>query len=180
MIKAFLKRGARKFGARYNYDPGYMLHVTDISTEAGLRLAALPFFAGYRKPPAAALVYAGAALASTLDGDCGPCVQLVVDMAIEGGVPREAVTACLRGSPESAGETGLGFRFAQAAIADTPELDALRAEIEALHGKEAVVAASFASASGRVYPVLKRGLGFGAVCAKVRIGNDSIGVTHPA
>ena len=180
MIKRWLKRTARRFGARYDYDVDYMLQVTDISTEAGLRLAALPVFAGYRKPKAAGAIYAGAALASTLDGDCGPCVQLLVDMALEGGVPRDDLLACLQGRPEEAGNCGLGFRFAQAAIADLDTLPALRDEIEALHGKEAVVAASFASASGRVYPVLKRGLGFGAVCAKVSVGNELIGVTHPA
>ena len=180
MIKAFLKRGARRFGARFNYDVSYMQHVTEVSAEAGLRLSALQVFAGYRGPPSARNVVAGAALASTLDGDCGPCLQLVADIAQASRVPREQIALCLRGQPEDAGDTGLGFRFALAAIADSDTLEALRAEIAGRYGEAAVVAAAFAASSGRVYPVLKRGLGYGAVCAKVSIGNETIGVTHPA
>ena len=114
------------------------------------------------------------------DGDCGPCLQLVADIAQASRVPREQIALCLRGHPEDAGDTGLGFRFALAAIADSDTLEALRAEIAGRYGEAAVVAAAFAASSGRVYPVLKRGLGYGAVCAKVSIGNETIGVTHPA
>ena len=180
MIKQFLKRSARRFGNRYDYDVSYMLGVTDISTEAALRLSALPFFSGYRGPKEAQNVWAGAVLASTMEGDCGPCVQLVVDMALEARVSAEGLSLCLSGQPERAGDIGLGFRFARASIADTVDLHPLRSEIESRFGKAAVVAASFGAASGRVYPVLKRGLGFGEVCAKISIGDELIGVSHPA
>ncbi|WP_050931998.1 hypothetical protein [Aestuariivita boseongensis] len=179
MIRAFLKRGFRRFEKRYNYDVGYMHYVADASTSAGLRLAALPFYGQFSGPEQGQAVWAGASLGSTVEGDCGPCVQLVVDMCLEHGVPAGALAHCLAGRPEAAGDLGLGFRFAQAAIADDPALDSLRHEIETRFGKATLVAASFAASSGRVYPVLKRGLGFGQICSKVAVSDRMIEVQQP-
>ena len=178
MIGFFLKRSIRRFAARYNYDAGHMEHVTNISTSAGLRLSALQAYSGYSGPKEARDVWAGAMLASTLEGDCGPCVQLVFDMAIEAQVPADQLILCLQGMADNAGEVGLGFRFARAAIADTSELDDLRREIQDRYGASAVIAASFAASSGRVYPVLKRGLGFAHTCSNVTFGNEVIRVAH--
>lgn len=176
MIRELLKIGFRRFGARYNYDTAYMTHIADTSTKAGLRLSALPFYSQFRGPKEAINVWAGAILGSTLDGDCGPCVQLVVDMALEAGVDADQLALCLQGKVMEAGDVGLGFRFSRAAIADAPDNADLRREIETRFGSEAVVAASFAASSGRTYPVLKRGLGFGQTCQRVNIKNEAMPV----
>lgn len=178
MIKHLLRMGIKKFSARYSYDASYMSHVVEHSTSAGLRLLALPLYGQFRGPEKALGIWAGAVVASTMEGDCGPCVQLVVDMALEAGVPAGQIELCLQGRAAEAGQMGLGFRFAQAAIADLPELEALRHEIEEGFGPEAVIAASFAASSGRVYPVLKRGLGYGHTCSRVSIENRMIEVAH--
>ena len=180
MIRRFLRNGAQKFGRRHGYDVSYMLHVIDGSTAAGLRLALFPLATQHAGPRTAGGLRAGAMLASTLDGDCGPCVQLVLDMASEGGVPPELLSLCVEGRSTEAGDVGLGFRFAQAAISGAPELEALRDEIEKRHGADAVTAASFAAASGRFYPVLKRGLGFAETCSRLRIGDRDVGVARQA
>lgn len=178
MIRHLLKQGFRRFGARYNYDPSYMLQVADSSARAGLGLSVLPIYAQYSGPKAARDVWAGAMIASTRDGDCGPCVQLVVDMAVEQGVPADQIVLCLQGKPVAAGDVGLGFRFSQAAISDSPDLDGLRDEIEQRFGASAVTAASFAASSGRIYPVLKRGLGYGQLCSRVTLAHETIEVGH--
>jgi len=168
MIAALLHRAAQRFQRRYDYDGSYMHEVIDASTGAGLRLAGFSMLSQYRGP--APQVWAGALLASTLDGNCGPCAQLVIDMAIEAGADPARLRACATGRADQAGATGLGFRFARAAIAGTPEADELRGQIAAKYGPQAVVAAGFAAASGRMYPVLKRSLGHGASCQKLDFG----------
>lgn len=178
MIRALLKTGFRRFGARYNYDTRYMNHIADTSTWAALRMSALPFYSQFRGPKDARAVWAGAMLGSTLDGDCGPCLQLIVDMAIEAGVSANLLVLCLEGDAHAAGDVGLGFRFSQAAIANAPDLDSLRQEIETRFGATAVTAASFAASSGRIYPVLKRGLGFGQTCSRVTIADETTKVVH--
>ena len=169
MLKWILHRMTRKFERAYDYDGTYMHEIIDSSAGAGLRLSALPFISGYRDGAPAEL-WAGAALASTLDGDCGPCAQLTVDFAIEAGVHPAALRACLAGEYEKADLAGLGFRFARAAISDDPETDTLRSEIVRRFGQRALVAVSFATASARAYPVLKRAMGHGAACRRLEVG----------
>jgi hypothetical protein len=174
MIRNFLHAQTRKMGRRYNYDVGYMHGLIDISPAAAIGLARLPNFYKYRGPTAGQAVWTGALLASTLEGDCGPCAQLVVDMALEGGADAACLQACAEGRPQEAGAIGLGFRFAMMAITGDPRADDLRREIEAEFGKKAAVSCALAAASGRIYPVLKRGLGHGQACMKLDFGGKVV------
>ena len=47
-------------------------------------------------------------------------------------------------------------------------IDALADEITHRFGRKTLVAASYGAASGRFYPVFKRGLGHGATCQRLR------------
>jgi hypothetical protein len=167
MLKWLLNRGAKKFSQRYNYDTTYMTAITSASTSAGMKLAAFPMVAQYRGPKRALEVWHGALLASTLDGDCGPCAQLAIDMAIEEGVAPHLLKLCVDGEPQNAGDVGLGFQFSQAIIAGDPDVQSLRDQIEYGFGRRALIAASFATASGRFYPVLKRALGEAEMCSRL-------------
>lgn len=167
MIRSFLHKGAQDFGAKYGYDTTYMHEIIDTSRSAGVRLALFPMVTRYSGPKQAMPVWFGALLASTLDGDCGPCAQLTIDMAVEAGADPDHLRLCATGQADQAGDTGLGFRFAKAAITDDPQADVLRGQIEAKFGKQAVVAAGFAAATGRMYPVLKRSMGWGKTCQRL-------------
>ena len=85
MIRKFLHAQARRFGRTFNYDVSYMHELIEISPGAAVTLSRLPQFYKYRGPKAGQPVWTGALLASTLEGDCGPCAQLVVDMALKAG-----------------------------------------------------------------------------------------------
>ena len=173
MIRSLLKTGYRRFGRRYGYDTGYMAHIADTSVSAGLRLTAFPADQPVSRPRAQSVGRrpAGDRRSKAI---AGPAPSLSVDMAIEAGVPADRFALCIQGRAEEAGDVGLGFRFAQAAIGDDPELDTLRTEIESRYGQAAVTAASFAASSGRMYPVLKRGLGFGHACSVLSVGNVKV------
>ncbi|MDA3859337.1 MAG: hypothetical protein PF480_14165 [Roseovarius sp.] len=171
VLRACLHRGFAKFGRENVYDTSYMQEVVAHWPAAGLRYMALPALSRMVGPEPE--IWAGAILASTLEGDCGSCAQLVCNEAVEMGVSAAMIAACLRRDFNAAGPVGLGFRFAEAAIAGRPEVDALRHEIRDAFGEQAAIAAAFAAASGRVYPVLKRGLGHGAACQKIVLcGSD--------
>ncbi|MEM7330414.1 MAG: hypothetical protein AAF437_16860 [Pseudomonadota bacterium] len=168
MIKWVLKRAARAFGRSYDYDVSYMLDVIDTSAGAGARLSAFPMISQYRGPKRGQAVWTGAIFASTLEGDCGPCAQLVIDMATEAGANAVDLQRCFEGDPHLAGDVGLGFRFAMAAIHGDLAADDLQTEIEAKYGRRTVIAAAFAAATGRFYPVFKRGLGYGHACTQLQ------------
>jgi len=111
MIRTLLHSGTRSFGKKYDYDVTYMHEVIDASTKAGLALTFLPMVTQYKGPEEARAVWAGALLASTLDGDCGPCGQLVVSFALEEGVDGDQLLAAMEGRFDEAGDVGLGFQF---------------------------------------------------------------------
>ena len=172
MIRWLLHKVFKKFGDAADYDTTYLHDITDVSTGAALRYLGLPLLSQMRDPVPD--VWAGAALASVLDGDCGPCVQLVVNNALDARVDPARIRACLTREFESAGDVGLGFRFAEAAIQDREELVSLRDEIIGKHGQKAVISASYAAATGRAYPVMKRGLGYGHVCRAVSVNGQVV------
>ena len=176
MIRHFLNAQARKFGRRFGYDVAYMEEIAEVSPGAAIALARLPGFYRYRGSPAGITVWTGALLASTLEGDCGPCAQLVVNMALAGGADAACLQACAEGRPEAAGAIGLGYRFARAAIAADLAADDLRREIEREFGRKAALSCAFAAASGRIYPVLKRGLGHGQACQRLDFGGKAVKV----
>ena len=168
VLRAFLGRGFAKFGREKAYDISYMQEVVTLWPVAGLRYMVLPAFSRMIGPTPE--IWTGAILASTLEGDCGSCAQLVCNDAVEMGVSATMIAACLRRDFKAAGPVGLGFRFAEAVIGGTPDVDVLRREIRDAFGERAAIAAAFAAASGRVYPVLKRGLGHGGACQKIVLG----------
>ena len=171
MLKRLLLMGVARFERMFDYDAGYMREVIEVSPRAALRLGGLSRVSGFQGPSKE--VWAGALLASSLEGDCGPCAQLVVDMAVKAGSRRTCCARRVAREFAAAGDVGLGFRFAEASIADDPEAETLRREIRAKHGAEAVIAAGFAAASGRAYPVFKRALGHGAACRRLQIGDGA-------
>ncbi len=173
MIRFFLNRKLRQFEAAFNYDASYMRDIIDVWPGAGARYVGLSMFSQMQGP--VPTVWAGALLASTLDGDCGPCAQLVADMALAAGVRADQLGACLARDFSSAGPAGLGFRFAEAAINDLPDLDGLRREITDTYGQKAAISAAYAAAAGRAFPVLKRATGHGTACQQIKLG----GVMHP-
>ena len=178
MIKRILHAMIRKFEREFGYDASYSHQIIDVSTSAGIRSFGLPMITQMKGPDTS--LWAGAGLASVLDGECGPCAQLVVDQAIQSGVPSEFLVACLRRDFPNAGTVGLGFRFAEAVISsDLSTADALRSEIESNHGKEALIAASYATAGHRTYPILKRALGFGIACQMLQIGDIELATVRP-
>jgi hypothetical protein len=174
MIREFLHAQINKFGRAFRYDVTYMHDIADISPGAAYKLSRLPHFYKYRGPKAGQPVWTGALLASTLEGDCGPCAQLVIDMALAGGADAETLQACAEGRPQDAGAMGLGYRFANAAIAGDLAADSLRREIEAEFGKKAALSCAFAAASGRIYPVLKRGIGHGQSCTRLDFAGKQV------
>lgn len=173
MIKFLARRAANAMERKYNYDSTYLREVADVSRGGALRLSLLSLLSGYDKGAPVDL-WAGAAVASTREGDCGPCLQLVIDMALEKGANPGCLRAALQQDFDAARLTGLGFRFAQAAIADGSELDSLREEIIGQYGEQAVISLSITAATSRSWPVVKRGLGHGRACQAVEIDNTKI------
>ena len=174
MLKKYLHSSIAKLERSYGYDATYVHEVLDISMPAFFKFALFQTFAGHtdRVPRD---VRCAARIAAALSEDCGPCTQLVVDMALRERMKGESIAALLRGDLEAAGpDAELGFRYGIAVAGNTPNAVPLAEEVERRYGKRALVSLAFAVAGARVYPCLKRGLGHGVACSKINVANETI------
>lgn len=176
MLKRFLRHRLRKFERALDYDASYMHQILDASLPAFLKFGAFQTMSAHREGVPATAKFA-ASLAGTLSEDCGPCTQIVVDLALRAGVGAHDLAALLRGDVGAASDhAAFGFRFGDAVARRGDALDALVGEARARYGERGLVTLSFAVASARVYPAVKRGLGHAAACTKVRVGPSEVWV----
>jgi hypothetical protein len=176
MLKGFLHRYTRGFERRYNYDATYMHEMADISSAGFVRFAMMQISGGNWRGNAPLNVWCAAGIAGALVEDCGPCVQIASDMAIEAGMAGDTIAALLSGEPADA-DAQLGFDYGRALLNAAPGLDDLREQIENKWGKRALLAISLHTLTGRNFPVLKRALGHTKACRRVRIGNADVAVS---
>ncbi|MEM7119722.1 MAG: hypothetical protein AAF563_00510 [Pseudomonadota bacterium] len=163
-----------KFGHRYGYDVGYMLHMLETTPDVMGSFNALSKLAGYRKAvPVNAHMAAG--LRGVLYEDCGPCVQLTVDMAREAGVASDQIEAVLTGDLAiMSSDTALGYRFASAILARSSDDEAAREAVRGAYGDAGVIALTLAAQVSRVFPMVKTGLGYGKTCSRVHVGERQV------
>ena len=174
MLKAYLSRWLDGFEKTFSYDASYMRHVLRVSPASLVKFALGTRAPDVKAAPAEALIAAG--LVGTLAEDCGPCVQVGVDIATAQGVSPAVLRAIIAGDEAAMGETAaLGYRFARASLArDLEAADPLRDEIVRRWGDKALVAISLSLVASRMYPTLKYALGYGKACSRVTVGGETV------
>lgn len=179
-LKSLIRWRIGAFEREYGYDTGYMRQVLDADVQALLKFNRIMGFVEYHRDVPLEAWYA-AKLAGTLAEDCGPCTQLVADMAERAGVSLEALRSILCRDPARMPDgVALAFRFAQATLAHDFAADGLRAEIVHRWGERALVSLAFAVTSARIFPTLKYALGHGHSCVRVRVGGVDMPVAVAA
>jgi hypothetical protein len=174
MLKQILHRQVAGLERTFGYDASYLHEVIDISPSAFFKFALFQAMSAHRRNVPRDAWHA-ARIAAALSEDCGPCTQLVVDMAVRDGMPPQSVSALLQGNWEQAGtDAEFGFRYGLAVAKNTQEALTLAEAGATRYGKQALVSLAFAVASSRVYPTLKRGLGHGVACTRIKIANETI------
>ncbi len=180
MLKSLFHRRIVRMGQAFDYDVSYLHELLDASTPAFVKFALFQPMSRHREDVPATTWFA-AKLAATMSEDCGPCSQLIVDMAIHAGMEPAIVAALARKDLTSAGaDASLGFRYGQAVAANAPEADVVVAQALAKYGRRGVASLAMAVAAARVYPALKRGLGHGAACQRLVVGEEAIAVKRAA
>jgi hypothetical protein len=177
MLRHYLHRYIRNYERRYSYDGTYMHELADVSAAAFNRFAIMQMAGGEFRGEAPRDAWFAAGIAGALVEDCGPCVQIASDMALEAGMPSETIRALLAGSPADA-DAKLGFDYGRALLLGSGNLDDLRSEIERKWGRKALIGLSLRAMTSRNFPVLKRAMGHAKTCQRVRIGNTDVAVNQ--
>ena len=120
-------------------------------------------------------VYCVGGLAALRAEDCGPCVQISVNLALAHGVAPAVVRAAATGDIASLSEENrLVYEFAHAVATRDFRAEELRPAIERKWGKAGLAELALEIASVRAYPTMKRALGYGQSCQRIVIhGEDS-------
>ena len=181
MIRWLINWQLRRFEQRFGYDVSYNREIADASLSAFLKFATVSALAAHRQDIPREAWYA-AKLAATVAEDCGPCTQLVVNMAEQDGVAPATLNAILAGDESAMGaDAALGFRFAKAVLQrDLVAGERLREEVTARWGKRALVSLALTIAASRVFPTVKYALGHGQACSRIRVGDAETQVTKTA
>jgi alkylhydroperoxidase family enzyme len=111
-----------------------------------------------------------ARIVTTRHEDCGTCVQIAVNQAKKAGVPPDVLRAVLDGNLEALPEElREAYRFAEAVLTGSGEEDAWRERIRLRYGDEGLIEMALAIATCRVFPTVKRALGYAVSCSAVPV-----------
>lgn len=173
MLRSMIKRYIARFERRYGYDATYMREVVDTSVPAFLKFALMQGMNLHREGVPKEAWHA-ARVASARHEDCGPCTQLVVDMALEDGVPPATLRAVVaRDFTTMPADAALGLRLAEATLAQAPA-DELRAEARRRYGDAGLLSLAFGIATTRIFPTMKRVLGHAHTCERVKVQGEVV------
>jgi len=173
MIRSILHRVIRSFERRYDYDATYMREIADASVGAFMKLALSQPMNTHHEGVSLDALYA-ARITSVRFEDCGPCAQLVVNMALEAGVAPAQVRAIVARDEARMSADGLiGMRLADAVLAHE-STDTARSAALARFGEKGLISLAYTIACTRIYPTMKRALGHAHTCERLRVGGESV------
>src|SRR6516164_4225158 len=138
----------------------YCRFIVRVSLRAFFKFAKFLAVDEYRRvlPPGPCYV---ARIVALRHEDCGTCVQIAVNQAKKAGVPPELLRAVLDGKldalPEEVRE---GNDFAEAVLRANGDDDGWRERIRLRYGDEGLIEMALAIATCRVFPTIKRALGY--------------------
>jgi hypothetical protein len=175
------RRSLRAFARRYGYDVSFLEMMLEYSPAAFFRFVPVMKASAHREAVPVDASFA-AKIVGAMAEDCGPCTQLVVDMALDAGMSRDQIEAVLRRDPRAMNEaTTLGFRFADAVVRRAIEQeDEFRDVIRAHWGQKGVIDLTLALQLGRMFPMVKAGLGYAKECRRVTVDGHDIDVIKQA
>jgi len=111
-----------------------------------------------------------ATIVGSMADDCGTCVQISVNIAKQHGVSPDIIRAAVQRRREDlADELRDVFDFADGVTSGIGVDDDLRERIRARWGDQGLIDLSMTVAMHRVYPTLKRALGYAKSCELVPV-----------
>ncbi|MDX1906298.1 MAG: hypothetical protein SF053_04630 [Bacteroidia bacterium] len=103
--------------------------------------------------------------------DCGTCVQITVNQALDAGIPAPLIAAVVRGEVHTLSDAQRLILNYTTAVCQQDEAVALplRETFLQQYGEAALVDLALGIATARVYPTTKRALGLAVSCARVEV-----------
>jgi len=173
MIRWMFNRVIDKFEKQYGYDATYMREILAASRSGFFKFTVAQVMNLHREQVAPDAWHA-ARIASARHEDCGPCTQLVVNMALEARIDSAIVRAVVaRDFARMSADAAFGVRLAEATLAHA-STDELRTEALRRYGERGLISLAYAIATTRIYPTIKRVLGHAHTCERVTVSGEIV------
>ncbi|AMX01206.1 hypothetical protein [Microbulbifer thermotolerans] len=151
------------FSRRYRYDMDYLKEFLHASPKGYEKFANFRPLSHHREFLSAD-IYWVSKLAAMQVADCGACLQLSVRMALEAGLDKSLVQACLQGGSHLPDKLKDIFDFATA-VAGHQDIDPqLEERIDTILEKRQRIELGVCVATASVYPTIKRAMGYAQSC----------------
>lgn len=168
MIRWFLRRMLDSEEKKLGVSMDYLRHVVDVSPSAFIRFASIMPFANSRKTLPKEAWYV-AQIVALQHEDCGPCLQIAVNLARQQGVAPELLRSVLAGKCENLQQDlSAVYAFAKSVVSGNEDA-ALRDELRDRYGDRGLIELAYAIASARIPPTVKRVLGYAKSCSAVEV-----------
>lgn len=168
MLRWFFRRKLDAEEKKLGESMDYLRHIVDVSPSLFLRFASIMPFANSRKLLSREAWFV-AQIVTLQQEDCGPCLQITVNLARQQGVSADLIQTVLdRRYGDLPDEIAEVCAFAKSVIEGGDD-EALRDTLRARYGDRALIELSFAIASARIPPTVKRVLGYAKSCRLVEI-----------
>ena len=168
-MKVLVKLAQRAAERKLRVPADYLGRMGEASFVGFLKFLLFLPLAAHRRRADPALAHAVRIVATQYE-DCGPCVQIAVNEALDDGTAPQVIRAVLDRNHEAmSGPVSLVVRFAEGVLARDGSEEAERHQIETELGATVLTELSLAIASARVFPTVKRGLGFAQSCSAVEV-----------
>ncbi|WP_284616144.1 hypothetical protein [Aquabacterium humicola] len=176
-IDWLIHRRLEAFEAQWHYPMDYARALLAASRRGFWRFSKLMALSSHREGVPKAAWHAAKLVAIRAE-DCGPCTQLIIDMARADGVSDALLRTVLAGDYWALhaidADAADAVRFATAWLARAPVLDEARDEVRRRFGDAGLASLALAMSAARMYPMVKTALGHGQACQRVRVGADEL------
>jgi len=168
MNKAETIRQIDDFESHYKYDSTYMRELLEYSPGGFSKFSNFMPLSSHREKLCPE-DYWVAKLAAMQVEDCGDCLQLNVRMALEGGVSKSLIEAVIKGGEALPVNLKDVYDFATSVSAHAQIDNDLMERIEARYDKGTLLEFGLNIATAKVFPTIKRALGYTRSCNVVEI-----------
>ncbi len=156
----------RAFGQHYDYDVSYLEALIEASPGAFQAFEGAMNAGRYQKAAPAELLAIAKITALRME-DCGPCTELSLKMGREAGVPEAVLRGALHGGKGLSAEHLEIHQYARAVTANEEMDPDLLPRLEARWGREVMAELGVAIVGARIYPTMKRALGYAKSCSLI-------------
>lgn len=180
MFKWMIEKALRKSEEETGESADWMREIFAHSKSAAFKFALFLPMARHRTAvPASA--YNVARIVAIKIEDCGPCTQTVVNQSLADKVAPSIIASAIGDRPEELPtDEALAFRFAEAILQKSHDLADLSDEVVQRWGKQGLIDLAFAISSTRIFPTVKRALGYGEACQLIELNGAHLPVMKAA